>query len=71
MGLENIDDKKLQIVILSNMSQVYINLGLYEDALIYANMALKLDLNHVKSLFRKAKSLAFLFNFYEATQIFK
>jgi len=36
---------------------------LYEDAVEYCDIALKINPNHVKSLYRKAKSLAFLFDF--------
>jgi len=44
---------------------------MYEDALHFANIALKFDGLHMKTLFRKAKALGFLFAFREAIYIFK
>ena len=44
---------------------------MYEDALEYCNIALKIDKNHVLSLYSKAKSLAFLFEFDKSIKIFK
>ena len=65
------DDNTLRIAVLSNMSQCYINLELYEDALEFANMALKVDDSHVKTLYRKAKSLSLLYKFDESSAIFE
>jgi hypothetical protein len=42
---------------------------MYEDALMYANLALSVDSEHEKSLFRKAVSLAFLFDFDQSISI--
>ena len=53
------------------MAQCSINLGLYEDALQTCNLALKIDPDHVKSQFRKATSLAYLFEFEKSRDIFK
>ena len=56
---------------MSNLAQCYINLGLYEDALRYANNALNFDLHHSKTWYRKAKCLAFLSQFGESINIFR
>ena len=53
------------------MALCYMNLQMYEDALEYCNIALKIDTNHVLSLYSKAKSLAFLFEFDKSIEIFK
>ena len=46
-------------------------MGLHEDALKFSNLALFNDPQHVKSKFRKAKCLAYLFEFDESEAIFK
>ena len=53
------------------MSQCYINLELYQDALEQANNALQVDDSHVKTLYRKAKSLSLLYKFDESCTIFE
>jgi hypothetical protein len=45
------------------------NLMMYEDAVEMCQCALELDPKHYKSLYRQAKSLAFLFQFEEAKKI--
>jgi hypothetical protein len=42
---------------------------LFENALIYANLALYLDPKHEKTLFRKALALAFLYKFQQSIEI--
>ena len=59
-------DNDLKFKILSNVSQCFLNLGLNEDSLFYADEALKLNENDFKSLIRKAKSLAYLREFDES-----
>lgn len=63
-------DDKLQIIILSNIAQCCISQELFEDALEFANKALTVDEGHVKTLFRKAKSLAQLHQYDESIEIF-
>jgi energy-converting hydrogenase A subunit M len=48
------------------MAQCYLNMRLFEDAVIYCDKALKIDKDHMKSLFRKAKAFVFMYDFYEA-----
>ena len=47
------------------------NLCLFEDELEFCNRALDIDKDHVKSLFRKAKVLAYLFQFKQSIQLFQ
>ena len=68
-ALAQTKDKQLKLALLSNSIQCYINLEMYEDALMYANLALSVDSEHEKSLFRKAVSLAFLFDFDQSISI--
>ena len=44
---------------------------MYEDALEFCTLALRIDSNNFKSLYRKAKCLAFLFQFDKSIEIFK
>ena len=44
---------------------------LYEDCLQYCDIALQIEQDHIKSIYRKAKSLAFLFDFESSRKIFK
>jgi len=39
-------DNKLAIVLLSNLSQSYLSLDCYNNSLLYAEMALRIDPNH-------------------------
>ena len=66
---QKIADHPLTLAIHSNLAQCYLNLEMYEDALYSANAALHYDRDHSKTLFRKAKALAFLFYFREAIYI--
>jgi len=43
---------------------------MFEDAVKFCDQALSIDKNHTKSLFRKAASLAYLFEFDESRKIF-
>ena len=52
------------------LSKCYIDLELYEDALQYADACLKIDPEHKKGLYYKAKSLAFLYCFDESIKLF-
>ena len=61
----------LKVTLQSNIAQCYINLAMFEDALQYSNLALETDPDHSKSLYRKAKSLAYLLEFEESSTIFK
>ena len=70
MSADQTDDK-LMVVLLSNLAQCYIKLEMNEDALEYIQQALDIDSGHVKTLYRKAKALANLFNFDESSKIFK
>lgn len=56
-------DQILKGAVLSNLSQSFLNLGLFEDSLYYAEEALKVTENDDRSLVRKAKSLAYLLKF--------
>jgi tetratricopeptide (TPR) repeat protein len=51
---------QMEVILLSNISQSFICLKLYEDALEYADLALGVDITHNKSLYRKARSLEYL-----------
>ena len=44
---------------------------MYEDALIYANIALSIDPDHQSTNFRKATALAFMFNFDKCRETMK
>ena len=44
---------------------------MYEDALEFCHFALYIDKDHVKSLYRKAKALAYMFQFEESKFILK
>jgi hypothetical protein len=44
---------------------------MYEDALTNVELALKIEKDFKKSLFRKAKALAFLFEFEQSYSLFK
>ena len=55
--------------ILTNVSQAYINLHMYEDSLDHCNKALKIDPEFTLALFQKAKSLTHLFKFDESTKL--
>ena len=70
-ALEQLEDEKQRIVILSNMAQCYINLGLFEDALKLCNIALKLNPDHPKTLYRKGRCLAYLFEFQQSIAIYE
>ena len=61
----------MQMTLLSNISQCYIKLYMYEDALEYSEKALDIRGNHSKSLYRKAISLAYLFRFDESRLVLK
>ena len=54
-------DDHLKMILLSNTSQNFLQLKMYEDALENAEEALKLQKDFRKSLARKATALAFLF----------
>jgi tetratricopeptide (TPR) repeat protein len=70
MALKTIDDKTLKITTLANIAQVYLNLGMFEDALEYCDEATKLDPYHFRAHYRKARALAFLDEFDHSEQIF-
>jgi tetratricopeptide (TPR) repeat protein len=57
--------------ILSNIAMCYLKLNLYEDCTDYCDLALKVDINHKKTLFRIAKAASFLFKFTVSTGVFK
>ena len=62
-SLKKITNEKEKVKVLSNIAQCCINLRLYEDAVSVCDVALKLDKYHLKTVYRKAKALAYLFDF--------
>ena len=44
---------------------------MYEDALDFCIIALSIDKNHVRTLYRKAKCLAYLYRFKESKALFE
>lgn len=66
-----LDDKDLKMTIMSNLGQCYINMELFDDALDILDKALFIKANHAKTLFRKAKALAWLFQFERSIAMFE
>ena len=60
-----------ELTLFSNMSICYMKMLKYEDSLEYCNKALEIDEEHEKSLFRKAKCLAYLYRFDESISFFQ
>ena len=61
---------KLKIAILSNVSQSFLSLDAFNMCLLYAEKILELDKGHQKSLYRKAKCLAYLGDYVKSIKIF-
>ena len=49
----------------------FMKMNRYEDALIYCDLALEIDKEHVKSLYRRGQCLTYLFDFEGALKCFK
>ena len=63
--------KRIEVTILSNTAMCFMKMNKYEDALEFCDKALKVDVDHVKSLFRKGKCLSYLYEFDNAVRFFK
>ena len=59
------------VEILSNIAQCYLSLSMYEDAFDWCNLALKVDINHKKTLFRCAKASSYMHKFTVSCGVFK
>ena len=59
VALDTAKDKTLIRNLFSNISKCFINLELYEDAIVYANSSLKIDPNFKKPQIRKAIAMAY------------
>jgi len=47
------------------------NMYMYEDAIEFCDFALEIDKDHIKTLYRKARSLAYLFQFADSIDILR
>ena len=69
-ALEGFIDPDLKACMLGNTGQCYLLLELFEDAIEYADMALRIDKDNKKYIYTKAKALAGLFEFEESMLLF-
>ena len=57
---EKLDDKKLKVILHSNISKCYLDTAMYEDCMEHCNKALEIDPDFKKAAYRRAMTWCFL-----------